>query len=85
MAQYEVRFQASVRKDLRKIRKELVNKILQKINALADNPFPEGHKKLKGEALYRIPIGVYRVVYEIIDKQLIVSIVKVGHRSKVYR
>ena len=85
MVPYEVRFQASVRKDLRRIRKEYVHKILRQIYALGSNPHPEESKKLKGEELYRIRIGVYRVIYEISDAQLLISVVKVGHRSNVYK
>ncbi|MDY6786176.1 MAG: type II toxin-antitoxin system RelE/ParE family toxin [Cyanobacteriota bacterium] len=50
-------------------------------------PRPDGYKKLKGsENLYRIRIAKqYRVVYAIEDKQLLIIIVKVGHRRDVYR
>lgn len=41
-------------------------------------------KKLTGHALFRIRVGVYRVVYETRGDELIVIIVKVGHRREVY-
>ena len=56
------------------------------IQALADNPRPEGVKKLKGSGdLYRIRSGVFRIIYQIEDIRLIVLIVKVGDRKDIYR
>jgi len=58
---------------------------LLEIQKLGDDPQPAQSKKLKGEDLYRIRIGVYRVIYEIIDDRLIITVVKVGHRKDIYR
>ena len=59
--------------------------IVPRIRALADNPRPPGVKKLKGEQNgWRIRVGDYRVVYEIYDKELLVLVVKIGHRGDVY-
>lgn len=85
MAPYSIRFKSSVRKDLRKIREEDVHRILKKINELSADPYAFGSKKLKGKELHRIRVGVYRVIYEIHDDQLIVCVVKVGHRKQVYK
>ena len=85
MERYKIRFQNSVRKDLKKIRSEYVLKILEKINELSKNPRPKNSKKLKAVELYRLRIGVYRVIYEIHENELIISIVKVGHRSKIFK
>ncbi len=85
MVRYNICFQSSVRKDLKKINKEYVLIILRTISELALNPRPLGSKKLKGEELYRIRIGIYRLIYEIRDEELIISAVKVGYRSKVYK
>ena len=53
---------------------------------LQNNPRPHGCKKLTGSShVYRIRVGIYRVVYEIIDKQLVVYIFDVEHRKDVYR
>lgn len=56
------------------------------IEALEENPRPSGCVKLAGdENLYRIRVGDYRIVYEIRDSVLIVTIIKVRHRREVYR
>jgi mRNA interferase RelE/StbE len=58
---------------------------MQAIDKLPDNPRPSGCRKLKGADVYRIRVGDYRVVYEIHDDVLIVLVVRVAHRSEVYK
>jgi mRNA interferase RelE/StbE len=58
----------------------------QVINALADNPRPPGVQKLSAEDnVYRLRAGDYRVLYQIVDRQLLVLVVRVRHRREVYR
>ena len=84
MAKYKVIFKKSVAKDLRNIPSRDVKRILQKFDTLVDNPRPEGCVKLSSLELYRIRQGIYRIVYEIQDDMLVVQVIKVAHRSKVY-
>ena len=83
---YEIGFKPSALREIRKL-DESRQDIISEIELLADNPRPDGCKKLKGESnLYRIRVlSNYRVVYEIQDRKLIVTVVKVGHRRDVYR
>jgi mRNA interferase RelE/StbE len=85
MAQYNIQFKESVRKDFRKIPKKDVLRILAKIEALADNPMPPQAEKLSGDDKYRIRQGNYRILYRIEDDILMVTVVKVGHRKDVYQ
>jgi mRNA interferase RelE/StbE len=85
MASYELVFKKSVAKDLREFPKADVKRILQRIRSLADDPRPAGCERLSGQERYRLRQGVYRIVYEIDDKVLIVLVVKAGHRRDVYR
>ena len=85
MASYELVFKRSVAKDLREFPKVDVRRILQRIRSLEDDPRPPGCEKLSGQERYRLRQGVYRIVYEIHDKVLVVLIVKIGHRRDVYR
>jgi mRNA interferase RelE/StbE len=85
MASYELLFKKSVAKDLRSIPKKDVARILQRIEALRDDPRAEGCVKLSAQERYRIRQGVYRIVYEIRENELIVMVVKIGHRSAVYK
>ena len=85
MAEYEILFKESVYKDLKNIPKVDLKKILSKIEKLADDPRPPGSQKLTGLELHRIRQGVYRIVYSIQDNELIIHVVKVGHRKEIYR
>lgn len=85
MARYEVHFRKSVSKDLDPIPKRDIQRIIEVIDALGDDPRPPQSRKLSGSEKYRLRCGVYRVLYEIQDDILIVCVVKVGHRKDVYR
>jgi mRNA interferase RelE/StbE len=85
MARYSLVFKASVARDLRPLPTSDVRRILARIEALADEPRPAGCEKLSGQERYRVRQGVYRIVYEIGDQELVVVVVKVGHRRDVYR
>lgn len=84
MAKYKLVFKRSVAKDLKSLPKNDVRKIIARIHVLADEPRASGCKKLSGQEVYRVRQGVYRIIYEIIDDQLIVQVIKVAHRSKSY-
>ncbi len=85
MASYELVFKKSVAKDLRGIPKRDVTRILNRIEALRDDPRGEGCIKLSAQERYRIRQGVYRIVYEIQENELVIMVVKLAHRSAVYK
>ena len=85
MEPYRIVFKKSVAKDLKKIPKKDVSKILKVIRSLADNPRPPQVKKLSGQDRYRMRQGNYRILYSIEDAELIITVVKVGDRRDVYR
>ena len=85
MAGYEIFFRESVWKELKKVPKADLKKILSRIEQLGTDPRPMGCEKLTAHELYRIRQGNYRIVYSIQDNELTVWVVKVGHRKDVYR
>ena len=85
MAQYSIVVKKSVSKDLKKVPKKDVQRILKSIKALSSNPRPQQSKKLSGEEKYRLRCGVYRVIYEIHDEQLIICVVRIRHRKDIYK
>lgn len=85
MAEFEILFKESVWKDLRKVPKTHLKKILSRIENLKDDPRPTGCEKLTGQELYRVRHGKYRIIYSIQDYELTIWVIKVGHRSSVYR
>jgi mRNA interferase RelE/StbE len=84
MARYKLIFKKSVARDLRPIPNEDVARILGQIQRLQDNPRPIGSEKLSGQERYRIRQGVYRIIYEVVDDMLVVTVIKVGHRRQIY-
>ena len=85
MAEYEILFKESVYKDLKKIPKADLRKILSRIKKLSEDPRPAGCEKLTGQERYRLRQGRYRIVYSIQDDTLTIWVVKVGHRKDIYR
>lgn len=85
MAKYKITFKKSVTKDLRNIPNQDVKRILERIDGLTDNPRGEGCIKLSGLDSYRVRVGLYRIVYDIKDDILVVTVIKVGHRSSIYK
>lgn len=86
MANYEIFIKPSAVKELKAIKtKKDRNRIVRKIKDLAEEPRPSGCKKLAGNNLHRIRRGNFRVVYEILDQKLIVSVIKIGDRKEIYR
>ncbi len=85
MAKYKLKFAKSVKKDLRKIPNNHVSEILKLINSLLDNPFPKKVKKLSHQNKFRIRYRNYRILYKIINNELIIYVLKISHRKDVYK
>jgi mRNA interferase RelE/StbE len=85
MAGYKVFFKESVWKDFSSIPKNDLKKILKRIELLSENPRPIGCEKLTGKDRYRLRQGRYRIVYAIRDDELLIWVIKVGHRKDIYR
>ncbi|MEN8207780.1 MAG: type II toxin-antitoxin system RelE/ParE family toxin [Candidatus Fermentibacteria bacterium] len=85
MASYRILIRKSVYKDLDRIPKKDVQRIIKAIGNLAEDPRPPQSRKLSGEEKYRLRCGSYRVVYEIQDEELVVCVVRARHRRDVYR
>ena len=86
MEKYKVSIKRSAVKEIEAIpQKKERQRIIRRIGQLAKDPHPSGSKKLSGNDKYRVRQGSYRIVYSIEDYELIVVVVKVGHRKDVYR
>ena len=82
---YSVYIERYAQKQILKLDKSAVLLIRSAIACLGDNPRPVGYIKLKGEDAYRIRVGVYRIIYEIDDGKIIVTVVAIGHRKDIYK
>ena len=59
---------------------------MQAVENLADNPYPSNSKKLIGsDAVYRIRVGNYRIIYNIQSSVLTIEVIKIGHRREIYQ
>ncbi len=86
MALYNIRWKPSATKELRRLPKDSIARILRAVEQLATNPFPATVRKLTGaERSYRIREGDYRIIYTVEADELMIEIVRVGHRKDVYR
>ena len=77
MGKFEVVFKQSVAKDLRPVPVKDVARILKRIEALTVDPRPPGVEKLSGQEKYRIRQGIYRIIYEIKNQELIIVVIKI--------
>ncbi len=85
MVKYKLLIKPSALKEIEEIPKRDRQRIIKRINRLADDPRCEGCEKLSGQERYRVRQGRYRILYAIDDDLLVVVVVKVGNRRDVYR
>lgn len=81
---YSVSILPSAQRQLAKLPNAIAIRIEDKLLGLEKDPRPPGCKKLKGRNAWRIRIGDYRVIYEIRDNQLIITVIAIAHRRDVY-
>ena len=67
-----------------KINEPFYSSIKVSIISLTENPRPQGFRKIKGRDGYRIRVGDYRIIYDILDLELVVDIIDLGHRKNIY-
>ena len=85
MASYRLIVRRSAGKEIEALPPKHRRRVVTKIQGLATNPRPIGCEKLSGEEKYRLRQGDYRILYEIVDRELEVTVVKVGNRRDEYR
>ena len=83
---FTVKIANKAQKELKKVSPPYQQKIIKAVKELALNPMPIGVKKLKGRLNeYRVRVADYRIIYEIHDSEMIILVVKVGHRKAIYK
>ncbi|MCI4463014.1 MAG: type II toxin-antitoxin system RelE/ParE family toxin [Caldisericum sp.] len=82
---YQIKWKESAVKSVSKFPKEIRERIVEKVDELRDSPFLG--EPLSGDlkGLRRIKIGDYRIIYFVDTDKVIIIVVKVGHRSEIYR
>lgn len=86
MARYSIEISRTAEKQLRKLPAAHRRRVARAMVALGSEPHPPGSRKLAGyEDVFRIRVGVYRVIYSVSGRKLVIIILKIGHRKDVYR
>ena len=81
---YEVIFTDTSRKQFKKLEKDVQERIIKALERIRIRP--EAHvKKLVGDPGYRLRVGEYRVIIDIEKDELIILVIKIGHRKNVYK
>lgn len=80
---YKIKFRPAASKNLKSLDKATYVRIREAIDSLAETPRPQGCTKLAGMEAWRIRVGHYRVVYTIADRELVVLVIKIGHRRDI--
>ena len=83
---YRISFAPKAAHQLANLPRTAQQRIRTRIDALAENPRPRGVVKLVGvEGAYRLRVGDYRMIYRVEDVDLLVLVLKIGHRRDVYK
>jgi mRNA interferase RelE/StbE len=86
MAKYTITLLPSAERDLAALDGPIQRRIAARIDTLADNPNPPGARKLQGaKDMWRVRVSDYRILYALRNAQLVVQVIKIGHRREVYR
>lgn len=84
MPLYKIEISETATKQLDKLPRKISEDLIEVIQSLAENPRPNGSKKLKGRKGYRVRKGNYRIIYDVYDKILVIDVIAVGHRKNIY-
>lgn len=86
MASYKVEWKRSAIKELEKLPRQMLERIIEAVNNLTRDPYPSGTHKLSGSGqTYRIRVRDYRVLYSVYYDKFVVEIIRVKHRKDVYK
>jgi mRNA interferase RelE/StbE len=84
---YQIRILRATTRELERLDKPIARRVVERINWLAanlDDLRPEAYAgDLAG--LYKLRVGNYRVIYEIVHDERLIVIHQIGHRSEIYR
>jgi mRNA interferase RelE/StbE len=85
MTNYEVEFVKSAQKELNKLPKQISLRIAKAVYKLSTDPRKGNVRPMVGTKSWRLRVGDYRVVYDILDNRLTILVIRIRHRREVYR
>jgi len=81
---YQIEVTRAAQRDLTSLPKNVFKRVDAKIQSLAEDPHPRGSKKLEDD-VFRVRVGDYRIIYQVISKRIVIAVIRVRHRREVYR
>ncbi|MEO6068598.1 MAG: type II toxin-antitoxin system RelE/ParE family toxin [Gemmatimonadota bacterium] len=82
---YRIEFTEDAESEFEQLPRKIQRQVGARIEALADDPRPDGVKKLKGSRNeYRIRSGDFRILYQVYDQRVLVVVVRVADRKNAY-
>lgn len=83
---YRITFARGAAKTFRGLHPQVSGRLKAAIQELAEDPRPPGSLQLNGgDGELRIRVGDYRVIYDVEEDELVVLVLRVGHRREIYR
>ena len=80
---YDIQWTITAERQFNKLDKSTKKRIIDKIDSIQDNPFLYVTRMVGFDA-YKIRVGNYRVILGIEKNNLVILILKVGHRKNIY-
>ncbi|MEA3379033.1 MAG: type II toxin-antitoxin system RelE/ParE family toxin [Nanoarchaeota archaeon] len=81
---YEITFSDFADKQLSKLPLDIQNRIISTLKRCRIRPYPHV-KKLVGSKYFRLRVGNYRVILNVIENKLLIHVIEVGHRKSIYK
>ena len=86
MATFQIEWKKSALRELKRLDRKIIPRVISAVESLSTDPFPSGVRKLQGsDNTYRVRVGRYRIVYEIFQAKIVIVIIRVRHRKDAYR
>jgi mRNA interferase RelE/StbE len=82
---YSVSVPKSVLKQISNLPSTICDRIIERVERLAEQPHPPGSKKLKAIIAWSVRVGEYRIIYDVDEKRKVIVLRSVGHRKEIYR
>lgn len=85
MGTYQIEWKKSAIRELKRIDRSVIPRIINAVEGLSSTPLPPGVVKLQGsQRTFRVRIGDYRVIYDLYESVLLIEVVRVRHRKEAY-
>ena len=84
---YKIAFTKRVYKSLRRIPRDVVIRIRNRLDQIAEEPYAQYSNvtKLQNRPGYRLRVGDWRVLYDVQEDELVILVLKIGSRGDIYR